>query len=339
MNELTKRIVAMDVWESELPKLRRSCRKCRIPFNVETILGYLTASANRHAQLLDVGSTILGLVRGHKSIDFSSNARHRTLAKYVKYEIKNQCYLQKERKRGRTPRKEADSPLHALNVRYDYFLRRLIENPLFGLSPKFPLGVPIYPNVEFFTTNYDDVLETFFDWAGVPITDGYVEDIGSPKKGEHVTFRFDEVEFDDAQALRIYRLYGSIGYARYKNSITRIDPYTWSNPSRRRDFGDLLIYPGATKVIWSEPQLQLFYRLRRRLCDPTTLYCIVIGYSFRDRPITSIFKDALALNTSLRIFVVGKQARTIARSVFGDHHSIKPVGKNFETLDPVRDLR
>jgi len=256
----------------------------------------------------------------------------------MKYEIRKQCYVQRQPRKRLVRKKRQLSPLHSLQSRYDSFLRGLIANPLFHLTPTFPHGDPKYPNVEFFTTNYDDALETFFEWAGVPLTDGYIEDIAAPGTSNQIEYRFDETEFDDAEALRIYKLYGSIMYARQGHFITRIDPYTWSLPNRRRDFGDLLIYPGATKVIWNEPQLQLFYRLHQRLREPSTQFCIVIGYSFRDRVIADVFKDSLALNPSLCVYIVGLQARTIARKIFTGYRSVKAVNKSFEALNSALDL-
>jgi hypothetical protein len=255
----------------------------------------------------------------------------------MKYEIRNQCYV--PRHLAQQKKTMNVSPLHKLQAQYDRFLQGLISNPNLKLKAELPRGEPKYPNVEFFTTNYDDALETFFDWAGVPITDGYVEDMAAPGISDQIAYRFDETEFDDAAALRIYKLYGSIMYARQNSTITRIEPYTWSLPSHRRDFGDLLIYPGATKVIWNEPQLQLFYRLHERLRDPSTRFCIVIGYSFSDQVITDIFKDSLALNPSIRVYIVGPQAKTIARKKFAAYHSVKAVQKSFEKVNPVRDFR
>lgn len=336
MKDLTKHLLSSELGK-DLRVIKRLFRTCSVPFNVETILGYLTTSANRHGYFRDSGSTHLALARGKKCIDLRSRPRHRTLAQQVKYEIRDRFYLQQEHRRSRNRRK--NFPIHTLQVRYDFFLQRLVQNQLFHLSPSLPRGDPRYPNVEFFTTNYDDALETFFEWAGVPTTDGYVESIDPPDKGDQINYRFDELEFDDTDELRIYRLFGSVRYASYKGSISRIDPYTWSHPGRRRTFGDLLIYPGSTKVIWNDPQLQLFYRLHQRLRDPSTSYCIVVGYSFQDRAVADVFKNALYLNPSLRIYLVGLQARTIVRNVFDNHSSVKAIRKKFEKLDPLRDFR
>ena len=333
--ELTNRILQLPESKGELHRLKRKFRANSVEFNTETLLAYLGASSNRKAQFNEVGPILLGLLKGNSDFALRSVLRHKTLMSHVKAEIRNQCYVRIKQTSVKFRLKELMRP-------YDFFLRRLAQNKRFGLSAElraWPHGKRIYPNLEFFTTNYDDVLETFFDQVHIPTTDGYHETMVPPGKGDEVTYLFDESEFDDSSNVRIYKIYGSIRYARYKSSIVRIEPSVWLYASGQRMIGDLLIYPGATKIVWNEPQLQLFYRLHRRLSNRNTSYCIVIGYSFGDRAIADVFLDALRLNPSLKIFVVGPEAKATVRKIFGKCTSVKGISKAFEKLDPARDLR
>ena len=313
--------------------MKRKFKANSIEFNTETLLAYLESSSNRKAQFKDVGPIILALLRANHGFNLHSFSKHKTLLNHVKTEIRNQCYV-------RTKQTSIEFPLRELMFRYDRFLRRLIKNRRFKLGAELrvkPGGKRVYPNLEFFTTNYDDALETFFELMGIPTTDGYHETIAPPGKGDEVTYRFDEYEFDDPGNVRIYKIYGSIRYARYKSSIVRIDPPAWPFAGRQRMIGDLLIYPGATKIVWNEPQLQLFYRLHQKLRQAS--YCVVIGYSFGDRAIADVFLNALQLNPSLKIFVVGPDAKDTVLGVFGKRASVKGIKKTFEKLDPERDLK
>jgi hypothetical protein len=333
--ELTDRILELPGFEKELHRLKQRFRVHLVEFNTETLITYLSASSSKKAHFSEVGPILLALLKGNRGFTLRSVLRHKTLMSHVKAEIRNQCYV-------RSKQISVKFPLKELMERYDFFLRRLVNNKRLGLEAELgagPDGRRIYPNLEFFTTNYDDVLETFFDMKGIPTTDGYHETMPPPGKGDEVTYLFDESEFDDSGNVRIYKIYGSVRYARYKSSIVRIEPSMWRYANGQRVIGDLLIYPGATKVVWNEPQLQLFYRLHRRLSNRKTSCCIVIGYSFGDRAIADVFLDALRLNPSLKVFVVGPEANATVLKIFGKSASVKSIEKTFEKLDPARDLR
>lgn len=323
--ELTRRI--LHTGGREILKIRDRFEACSIPFNTETVLAFLEASSNRKLQFSDIGSVVLGLVKGNP-FDLRSVRRHNTLTRRVKLEIRNQCYVQRA-SRVKFPRAE-------LLEKYDFFLKQLVTNRRFRLSPELPYTDPVYPRIEFFTTNYDDVLETFFDLKRIRIIDGYTEWMPPPGKGDEISYKFDDTEFDNTDTVRIYKLYGSILYAKYKGRVWRIEPNVWTMAER---YGDLLIYPGATKIVWNEPQLQLFYRLHQRLSQKTCKHCIVIGYSFRDRAVADVFRNVVRLNPSLRLYVVSPDASAIADRIFQRHPSVKPIRRSFLKLDPARHLR
>lgn len=308
-------------------QLKNRFQRNGIPFNVETLLGFLETSCNRQLQIREIGSLALGLLRSNQRLERSSTPEHGLLATGVKDLIRTQCHVKSNKKR-------TQSRLRRLDSRYDSFLRGLVSHSLFGLAPKLPPRNPRYPAVEVFTTNYDDVLETFFERKSVEFTDGYRE-TGEVSRSGDIIVRFEEDEFRNPSPAKIYKLYGSIKYARIGNSTVKIEPYVWSFGGTH--MGDLLVYPGATKVIWNEPQLQLFYRLQQRLYR--AFYCIVIGYSFNDRAVAEMFLDALDSNKSLRIFVVSPSAENIKLEVFRNNPAVIPVHKRFEQFDPKRDLK
>jgi hypothetical protein len=328
-SELDRKIFAIPVLKSQTGILKRRFEQSSVPFNTETLLAYLEASANKESQWKEFGAVLLTFVREDRDIDKNSVPMHDILSRHVKRTIRKECYV-------RSKQTLKKFPLVILRDRYSSFFRGLTKNKQFELTPALPHHKPVYPKVEIFTTNYDDAIETFFEMEGVETTDGYA-DSGLNADDGQVIVRFDENEFRNPRAVKIYRLYGSIRYARKGSFVTKVDPYLWSLPETTGSYGDLLVYPGSTKIIWNEPQLQLFYRLQQRLL--TASYCIVIGYSFRDRAVAEIFHDALRLNTALTIFLIGYGASKIVRDVFGGNPSVRAIEKPFEKLVPQSDLR
>jgi hypothetical protein len=333
-DDLIRAILQIRRLRPELLILKERFLKNNVPFNTETLLAYLETSSNREKSFLDAGAALLGLTNRDRCFNLDSVTRHADLAKDIKAEIKKRCYV------GATH--NVKFPEAVLQERFGYFLNGLTKNRKLDLKRKFPRNKPKYPNLEFFTTNYDNVLDKFFSLQKIDIIDGYTETgytktIGAAQIGneqdERPTFKFDEIEFNDSDFPRIHKLFGCVMYARQGKDIFRIEPNVWPYAT---NILDLLIYPGSTKIIWTEPQLQLFHRFHQRLNMASN--CVVIGYSFHDPAVNGIFTHA-ALNSALHIYCVcGKYTKKIVQRVFGDAENVTPVPKTFERLNPVRDI-
>jgi len=322
LKELDKHILNLPGgFGKQIRDLKKRFEANSIPFNTQNLLAFLETSCNKRLRYKEAGPVLLSFVKGNKKFDMRSVAAHKKLIDVVKSEIRNRCIVQKDK-------------LHLVRKKMDFFLRGLVRNRKFGLSAEIPIGQPIYPSVELFTTNYDDVLETFCEWIGIEAVDGYVETVPVSAKTGWIVCKFDEHEFDLPNVLRIYKLYGSVRYARRNDYVVRIEPRTWPLLPTVKD---LLIYPGATECIWNEPQLQLFYRLQQ--CLYSASYSLIVGYSFPDRAVADVFRNALRLNPSMKSFLIDKRASWIVREVFGNPKSMKPINIMFEDFDPVKHLR
>ena len=142
--------------------------------------------------------------------------------------------------------------------------------------------------VEFFTVNYDLLLETALENLRVPYFDGFVGTLrarfhtelveGTPGRNEECVPAF---------FVRLWKLHGSVNWA-------------WQNDRQIVRLGQSVpqglaaaIYPSDTKYEESRrvPFVVLQDRLRRALHQPETLV-IVVGYSFGDAHLNKVLFDA-----------------------------------------------
>ncbi len=142
--------------------------------------------------------------------------------------------------------------------------------------------------VEFFTVNYDLLLETALESLGVPYFDGFVGNL-------RARFRTELVEalpgFQNggmpSRFVRLWKLHGSVNWARSDDQqIVRIgQPVPEDLPAA--------IYPSDAKYEESRrvPFVVLQDRFRRALYAPETLV-LIAGYSFGDAHLNEMIFDA-----------------------------------------------
>jgi len=189
-------------------------------------------------------------------------------------------------------------------VMHEYYnLRGALE----GQSPKKSV------NCEIFTTNYDRVTEAYCHRMGLEYECG--EDSGQLLK---IDYSNDILFNHNTYAFKIYKLHGSINW--YQNESGRL---CWlTEPARigkLTSLGDhitneLLIYPAFEKYTFREPFYALFHYLKSRLVECEK--CYVVGYSFRDEDILSLFLDSMQLNSKLRIYLIDPNAEVIVKEKF-----------------------
>ncbi len=153
--------------------------------------------------------------------------------------------------------------------------------------------------VEFFTINYDLLLETAFENHGVPYFDGFVGNLKAK-------FRTEIVEaqpgvgsgFMPAQFVRLWKLHGSVNWVRSdEQQIVRLGtPVPEDLPAA--------IYPSDAKYEESRrvPFVVLQDRFRRSIQQPETLV-LIAGYSFGDAHLNEMLFDA-AMRRERSEFVV-----------------------------------
>jgi SIR2-like domain len=150
-------------------------------------------------------------------------------------------------------------------------------------------GANYHGPLEVFTVNYDLLLETALEDAGVPYFDGFV---GALRAG----FRTDLVEAQSggdfalpAGFMRLWKLHGSLHWswkASEGGEIVRVGAAIEKGAAAA-------IYPSDAKYEESRrvPFVVLHDRLRRALADPETLV-LTSGYSFSDQDLNEMLFEA-----------------------------------------------
>jgi hypothetical protein len=143
---------------------------------------------------------------------------------------------------------------------------------------------PFYQRaVELFTVNYDLLLETGLETAGVPYFDGFVGSLKGRLRAELI---------DDPNALaqrfvRVWKLHGSVNWLEDPDlGIVRVGaPVAPDNAAA--------VYPSEEKYADSRrvPFVVLQDRFRRALAEPESL-TLITGYSFGDQHINEAIFDA-----------------------------------------------
>ena len=145
--------------------------------------------------------------------------------------------------------------------------------------------------VEFFTTNYDTLIEDALALAGVDFQDGFI--------GGGVGFwRIENYANVTGARAVVSKLHGSIDWYRPRagDKLLRIrhgDTY----PGRG---GSVMIYPQATKYINTQrdPFAEIFQRFRHRLAQGSDHVLMICGYSFGDEHINAEIESAMSSGKS-----------------------------------------
>ena len=146
--------------------------------------------------------------------------------------------------------------------------------------------------VEFFTTNYDLLLEEALEANRVPFFDGFV---GS--NSSFLDLQAMEGDALPARWARLWKIHGSLNWGEDKNG----NIYRGAIPGSNRR----LIYPSHLKYDESRrmPYLAMLDRLRAFLKQPASVL-IVSGFSFGDENLNEIIIQGLQGNATAAVFAL-----------------------------------
>jgi hypothetical protein len=142
--------------------------------------------------------------------------------------------------------------------------------------------------VEFFTTNYDTLLEDALALAGIEFQDGFI--------GGGVAFwnARNYVSQTGTRAI-VSKLHGSIDWYRPRSGTKNLLRVRYGDtyPSNG---GSVMIYPQATKYLNTQrdPFAEIFQRFRQRLLHGSDHVLLVCGYSFGDEHINAEIEIAMS---------------------------------------------
>ena len=161
------------------------------------------------------------------------------------------------------------------------FIRAIFDSGRAGLEK-------IRTPVEFFTTNYDTLLEDALALNQIEYQDGFSGGgVGFWMKSNYATHNYN------TRAI-VTKLHGSVDWYRQTDSpsLFRVragDTYPGEG-------GVVMIYPQATKYlnVQRDPFAELFQRFRHRLEQGTDQVLLICGYSFGDEHINAEIENVLA---------------------------------------------
>jgi len=183
---------------------------------------------------------------------------------------------------------------------FDEEVAQRIFKQLFDLKDLF-----LHDRLKIFTTNYDICAESTYEKQNLACTTGF--------KTRGMYPIWDRTAFKDpSYEIHIYKLHGSITWFKHGDQITQLPPIDRKIASSRGDeFTVQMLYPLTGKEVFKPPFSELQYYLQKML--ESCSMCIVIGYSFRDDSINSIFSNASKENKDLEVIVIDSNADEISK--------------------------
>lgn len=170
--------------------------------------------------------------------------------------------------------------------------------------------------VEFFTTNYDTLIEDALSLRGIPYVDGFRG--GAVGYWDHSVYP-DAAEVGSGLRANVTKIHGSIDWALAPDQRIirrRIgDLYPGGGDGR-----EVLIYPQATKYefVRREPFDSLFQRFRAVLTRNVAQVLFICGYGFGDEHVDRELEEALARHGSQLTVVAFSQQRSEKLKAWGE---------------------
>jgi len=176
------------------------------------------------------------------------------------------------------------------------------------------------PQCPIFTTNYDLVVEQYFQGRS------YINDLWKDENN----IKTLDVEKIEAGPTTLIKLHGSLNWFQLGDgTVVNLDSAKNRFGSQNVK-GEVMLYPIRQKDLYLYPWFNLFYRLKKDLSD--TNNWIVLGYSFNDEFIRNTFAEIIK-NPAHKMLVIGPSSKDIVNEHFGSNDRIIPIEGKFEDAD------
>jgi NAD-dependent SIR2 family protein deacetylase len=185
-------------------------------------------------------------------------------------------------------------------------------------------------NIDIFTTNYDLMIEKYFEKKGPIFSDGFAP-------VDRRSYSWDLSHYDN-KGIRLYKLHGSIDWKRFKadGQIHRVPEHDYTKPEDH-----VILYPGFK----GEPEIEPFKTLHAAFSDSllTADQCIFIGFSFRDEYINRLVSEAVKENSRLKIYIWNPEKPDFEKlniNMPGDrtHYIEENFGDNLDALNKLTGM-
>lgn len=156
--------------------------------------------------------------------------------------------------------------------------------------------------LDIFSLNYDLCIEKSLTDSGRAFLNGFSADAG---------WNPDEL-LSSSAPIRLFKLHGSLDWI--EDELYGLCSIEYPVHSHRKDLKTegsrpLLIFGTVHKLSPREPFLTLAYHFARGTLDAPVL--VIIGYSFGDRHVNEIIRQAMKKNRRLRVVVVSPKAKLL----------------------------
>lgn len=170
-----------------------------------------------------------------------------------------------------------------------------------------------YSRAKIFTLNYDLLFEQAASKGGYVVIDGF--SFNMPRVFSGVNFDYDIVTRSTNRAIseenfspkvfHLYKIHGSLDWDRIQNGDSETFVKTDSPKS------PVMIYPSSSKFesSYEQPYFEMISRFQQELRGKNTLL-IVIGFSFYDKHIKAMIDEALNVNPSITLMVIGPDVKS-----------------------------
>lgn len=172
-----------------------------------------------------------------------------------------------------------------------------------------------------FTTNYDTVFEQTASEGSYVVIDGF--SFTQPRRFNGKYFDYDIVIRENSRiaadenfasnVFHLYKLHGSVNWETRGEEILQVE-----NPAKA-----MMIYPNNNKYesSYEQPYFEMMGRLQSELRKKGTTTLIVIGFSFADKHIFMMIKEALNYNASLNLMIIEPFINSITNENFTYLHA------------------
>lgn len=182
--------------------------------------------------------------------------------------------------------------------------------------------------VEFFTTNYDTLIEDALALTGIEFQDGFI--------GGGVGFwNMKNYESRNGTRAVVSKLHGSIDWYRSSERHENLLRVRHGDTYPRKS-GSVMIYPQATKYLNTQrdPFAEIFQRFRQRISQGSDHVLLVCGYSFGDEHINAEIEIAMSSQKSqLTVVAFVDEPNNVLSATLTDWLS-KPWGQRIFVATP-----
>jgi hypothetical protein len=280
---LTSFVESNPQFNNEITVAKKSLDDFGIRIDLETVYTLLKAKSNPEEAINRAGPWIAGLV---EKSSLPTAARLDNLLNTLESYLIDQFFI------------EDQKVVNRIVTFYDKFTNALQAWAKRKGDMDFNLKHMLW---EVFTTNYDNVIETYATEKSLPFYTGYRQQ----SAGSSYSI-FDESGYSPGiHKIRLYKLHGSVRL--YQLDSGRIVESHSNLKKGDKYLGqeiveNVMIFPVQEKYVSKNPYHQLDSLLRQRL-DQTSA-SVVLGHAFNDEAILNAFIDSMIRNKELKLLLL-----------------------------------